>query len=376
MRVLKVIPGVTPDAGTERSLLAVAPGLVERGVQLHVAVLTDRQVLVPDLERLGVVVHDLSGRMRLPGRVRGIRDVVDAISPDLVHASLFEATLPTQLALVRSDIPLLISWANTNYGSARTDEPGSNTWKLGVVQGVEMVMGKLSHSRYHAVTPAVGRINGAGLRVDPCDVLVGERGRDPSRFHPDRMEVPDLPAASGPRRIVLAVGRQEPQKGYETLLDAFDRTADTHPDVELMIAGRPGTATDDVLRAHRAMRHGTRVHFLGQRDDVADLMSYADVVVCSSWREGAAGSLIEAMACGTPIVTVRLAGLESILVDDENAVVVPRGDLASGLSRLLDDPVLGKRLAAAGRKTFERRFTIDGATTRMLEIYREVAGHS
>lgn len=375
MRVLKVMPGVTPDAGTERSLLAIAPGLVRRGVSLHLAVLTNRQVLVGELERIGVVVHDLSGRTGLSSRVRAIRRVVSTVSPDLVHASLFEATLPTQLALLGGDVPLLVSWANTNYGPARTVEPGSSRAKVAGVQQVEMVLGRLTHTRYHAVTPAVGTINSEYLRVKPCDVFVGERGRDPQRFRPGISTSVDLlpPAVGGgPRQIVLAVGRQEPQKGYETLLRSFDELAATHARAELMIAGRVGSSTPEICRVHDSMRHGNAVHFLGQRDDIADLMAAADLVVCSSWREGAAGSLIEAMACATPIVSVELPGLDGILRDGDNAVVVPRAELASGMARVLDDPALGTRLAASALRTFEDRFTIEGATDRMIEIYREV----
>ena len=87
-----------PDAGAERSLLALAPGLLEAGIELHLALLTKRQTLVPELEDLGVVIHDLSSARRLPRRVRALKRTVAAVSPDLVHATLFEASQVAQLA--------------------------------------------------------------------------------------------------------------------------------------------------------------------------------------------------------------------------------------------------------------------------------------
>lgn len=376
MKVLKVIPGVTPDAGTERSLQAMAPGMLAAGVQLHLAVLTARQDLVPELERQGVVVHDLSGQRHLPGRVRALRTVIRAVRPDVVHASLFEATVPAQLAVVGTGVPLLISWANTHYGEGRHAEPDTTRWKLEAVRCVEAVLGRVSHSSYHAVTPAVGTMNAAALHADPARVHVGERGRDPELFAvttPDRSVLPVELRCDPAARIVVAVGRQDPQKGYETLLTEFDRLVDSHPDAHLLVAGRDGRATPLIRQVHGAMRHPDAVQFLGQRDDVVALMACADAVVSSSWREGAAGALIEAMASCRPIVAVPIDGLEGILVDGENAVVVPRDHLADGLARVLDDGAVAAELAAGGRRTFEDRFTIEASTARMVEIYREVA---
>ncbi len=81
------MPGLTSDAGAERSLVALAPALLDSGVQLHLALLTDRQTLVPRLRELGVVVHDLSPSKGLLGRVRALKRTAETISPALIHAT-------------------------------------------------------------------------------------------------------------------------------------------------------------------------------------------------------------------------------------------------------------------------------------------------
>ena len=376
MRVLLVIPGISPDGGAERSLMATAPDLLARGVQLHLAVLTDRQGLVPELERMGVVVHDLSRQRRVLRQSRALREVIRQIRPALLHASLFDASLASQLAVLGTDVPVLVTWANTSYGEARRGEAGASHWKLRLIELLETVLGRLSGSWYHAVTPAVGAVTGAALRVDPSRILVGRRGRNPDEFHPRgdavRADLGDLglPAEA---RVVLAVGRQDHQKGYDDLLVQFDRLADTHPGVHLVLAGRHGSATGRIQEVHAGMRHPSAVHFLGQRDDVPRLLAAADVVVNSSWREGAAGALIEAMASEVPVVSVRLEGLEGVLMDGVNALVVERDALADGLARVLDDHGLATRLAKAGRRIFEAEYTTSAASGRMVEIYRTVA---
>jgi glycosyltransferase involved in cell wall biosynthesis len=378
LRVLKVMPGVDGDGGAEQSLLATAPGLIARGVDLHLVVLTSRQDLVPALRACGVTVHDRSHHRSVLGRARSIRRLVRELRPDLVHATLYAATVPTQLAITGTRTPLLISWATTGYNADRRAEPGTNPLTLGRARLVEMLFGRLSGSWYHAVTEGVARANAADLRVRPERVLVGERGRDASRIDAARVAARPLQGVSLPEdaKVVLAVGRQDASKGYDCALPAFDQVAARHPEAVMLIAGREGSASANIAEVLAGMRHAAQVHLLGQREDVPELLMRADVIVCASWREGAAGALLEAMAAGTPVVCVRVAGLEGVCVHEVNALVVERTELGGALSRVLDDPDLAARLAAEGRRTFEERFTVDAATTRLVEIYRIVLGRS
>lgn len=383
MRVLVVLPGVSPDGGAERSFVAMVPGLQRAGIRLHVAVFTERQGLVGDLERLGVVIHDLSATRALLARVSKLTGVIRATGADLVHASLHEANVPAQIAARLCGKPVLVTWANTDYGEARHREPGSPLLKLAAVRALDTALGHLARTRYHAVTPAVGELNAAALGVPEHRVMVGRRGRDPAafEFHPPS----DGPSPIGAQsrsaevssragRVVLAVGRQDNQKGYPALLGQFDRLAAVDPDVRLRIVGREGSATSAIRHTLSGLRHRGRVELTGHRNDVAALLADADVFVCSSWREGAAGAVIEAMASGTPVVSVPLAGAADMLVDGHNAVVVPHEQLAQGLQRVLEDRELASRLAKTARATFEECFTVERAAARMAEIYRLACG--
>lgn len=371
MRLLVVMPGLTHDAGAERSFLAMAPALVREGLEVHVALLTDRQGPVPDLRALGMVTHDLSGARSLPARARAIRRLVRSVRPDVVHASLFEATVPSQLAVVGTGVPVVVSWTGTSYSPERYAEVAS-AWKLRMIQAMDGFVGRISRTRYHAVTEGVGRVNAAALRVPRERVMVGERGRDAEKYAVTPDSVAETLASLGldaGTPVVLALGRQDVVKGYDSLLEAFDRVAAHLPTAQLLIGGRDGSATPALQRQLAGLAHGERVRFLGQRDDVPELLHLASVVVCSSTREGAAGSLIEAMACATPIVSVPLDGLEGVVVHEENALVVPRPDLGDAIERVLSDPDLAARLGAGGRATYEQRFTVRRAADRMVEIY-------
>ncbi|MFZ4518094.1 MAG: glycosyltransferase family 4 protein [Microthrixaceae bacterium] len=375
--VLCVLPGLTPDGGTEQSFVATAGALVEAGVVLHLAVLTDRQELVPVAERAGVVVHDLSAvRPTVPRRAASIRALARRTGAELIHASLHDATIPTQLAAVTTRLPVLVSWVNVTYGASRRGEAGVSPAGLEALRLEETVLGRLSRSWYQAVTPEVGRLMSAAVRAPASRVLLGERGRDPALF-PFRGNRPGpVPTELGlpeGAAVVLAVGRQEPQKGYERLLPAFESVAARHPSAHLVVAGRRGAASADLDRRRAASPVADRIHFLGQCDDVAGLLRCADVMVCTSRREGAAGALVEAMAVGAPLVALPVPGLDGVLVDGRNSLVVPEERLAGAIGSVLDDPEAAAARAEAARREFESRFTMAASARRLGEIYRTVA---
>ena len=305
------MPGITPDAGAERSLVALAPALRQAGIELHLALLTDRQALARPLEEMGVVIHDLSAAQRLPGRVRALQRTIAAVSPALVHATLFEATQVAQLASVTTvpskRVPLLITWANTIYTPDASHGVRWGRAKYGLLRWWEVVLARAAQARYHAVTKGVADYNGRRLHVGPDRVRVGERGRDGAALRaaaedPSRVRQELNVGPSG--RLILTVGRQDHQKGHDALVRIFDRYAAGHPEDRLAIAGRTGTGTPALDQALAALQHPDSVVVLGHRDDVPTLLAAADAVVCSSLREGAAGVLVEAMAMGTPVVSV------------------------------------------------------------------------
>lgn len=380
MRVLQVLPSVVAGGGAEQSLVMVAPFLRDEGITVHLAVLTERQSLVPDIERIGVVVHDLSGSSSTWSRARALRKVIRSVKPAVVHSTLYEADIPTRLAAARLDVGVLSTWANTTYSTTRRRlEPGVGGWKRDVVRRIDAVTSRASRSWFHAVTKGVA-IDGIGaLGVDPERVTVVERGRDPESFPPrtdaGRSRVRHDLGLGSDEVVITTVARQAHQKGHVHLLAAFDRVAAEHPDTRLLLVGPPGAATPAIEAALAAMRYPERVIDLGERSDVADLVGASDVFVLASLAEGAAGALIEAMAVGTPIVVTDIEGLDGVVEDGRTALLVRPGDpgsLADGLAATLADPDAAAARARQAREEFHARFTIEQAAHGLAALYRRV----
>lgn len=375
LAVLAVMPGITPDAGAERSFADAVPGLVHQGIEVHLALLTRRNTLAPDLEAAGATVWDLSDAAGPVRQALAIRRLIRRLRPAVVHATLHDATIPAQMATPGTSTPMLVTWANTSYTPEHVAQVESPI-RLRIVQLAELVLARVSRARFHAVTSGVARVNRRMLAVPAGRVYVAERGRDPQKYdvEPDAAErTRRALALPDDARIVLAVGRQDLQKAYDQLLLQFERLAAVRDDVHLVVAGREGSATPALQDQLATMHHADRVRFLGHRSDVPELLAAADVIACSSLREGAAGALIEAMATSTPIACVELDGLDGVLVHEHNALVVPRPELAGAIARLLDDGDLARRLAREARRTFEQRFTLDRFVDDLARIYRQTA---
>lgn len=374
MRIMVVMPSATSGAGAEQSFRTLAPDLLRDGTELHFVVLTKNQAFVPELEGIGVIVHDLSRIEGTLQRARSIRRVVEAIHPDLVHAVLFEASVPTQMALLAHRVPLLVTWASTHQlDPSASDEGGGARWKLWLCAVLDGVLGRLTSTRYHAVTAGSADSYRAVLRVGTDRVRIVERGREPESFVVasnvriaelrQDLELPDEIS------VVLAVARQEPPKGLDTLLEVIDELGDSKSGFVAVVAGREGRSTSALKQQHDQMRHPELVKFLGHRDDVSDLLSLAQVVVCTSRREGAAGALLEAMAIGRPIVSVALRGLDGVLTDGVDSIVTDRSNLAASIRRVLDDPKLRSEMGRAATATFQERFTSARSARAMAEMY-------
>jgi glycosyltransferase involved in cell wall biosynthesis len=198
----------------------------------------------------------------------------------------------------------------------------------------------------------------------------------PNGYDPDEFRAVD--PRRHPRPYVLALGRLEPQKGFDVLIEALARL-DQH-EIDLLIAG--DGAERNVLEAlARARGIAARVHFLGATDRQATvaLLRGAAVVCCPSRFEGLPLVCIEAFAAGRPVVATNVNGIPELVRHEETGVLVPPDDapaLAAGLARVLSAPGEALRWAARGRAEVEARNPWSVVTEQYLALCAEAANVS
>jgi glycosyltransferase involved in cell wall biosynthesis len=299
-----------------------------------------------------------------------------------VHTALFDADQLGRVAAWGTGVPVVSSFVNTPYDPARLADPNVNKWKLRFVQLIDAVTGRLMVNRFHAVSEGAKVANARALRIPERRVTVAERGRDAGLLGErtdERRTASRVALGLGPdAQVVLNLGRQDYQKAQTVLIEAAALLSGSHPNLVVLIAGKHGSASADVQRALGEPLAARHVRLLGHRSDIGDLLCAADVLAISSHFEGTAGAAVEAMALSTPIVSTNLAGLQGVLEDGRNALLVPINssqELANGLGRLLDDATVSSRLATRAHADFIERFTLNSAAVRLAELYGSVQKH-
>jgi glycosyltransferase involved in cell wall biosynthesis len=118
-----------------------------------------------------------------------------------------------------------------------------------------------------------------------------------------------------------------------------------------------------------------RVHFLGNRRDVPDLLGAMDIFVLPSHSEGVSLAVLEAMAAGLPVIVSEVGGLPEIVRHEENGLLIPPKDpeaLAKSLAQLLDSPDLAKRLGAKAREHIQEKYSLEQMSRAVNEAYDEL----
>jgi glycosyltransferase involved in cell wall biosynthesis len=170
--------------------------------------------------------------------------------------------------------------------------------------------------------------------------------------------------------LLLTHGRLAPEKGLEDLLQAVAQIRERTPKLRLALAGA-GPLRESLETQVRQLGIGDRVMFLGFRQDVAELLAAADIVVLPTWREGLSIALLEAMAAGCCIVTTAIGPNREPTKDGLGAALVPPSSpdqLSSTIQRLIDHPEERTRYATNAREIFEENY----ALPRMLERYHQI----
>ena len=226
--------------------------------------------------------------------------------------------------------------------------------------------------------------------VRAAKIVAINPGIDLERFRPRDRDAARAALRLGPEPHLLFVGRVDPVKGIDFLLDAFaalrDRWEGPMPPSLVMVGGEVRRGPDGALELgpelarvrDRAAELGVTdgLIFRGPQshDALPDYYAAVDVVAVPSRYESFGLVAAEALACGTPVVASRVGGLAYIIEDGENGYLVPYGDvaaLASALDRVLADPALRARLSV-GAVASAAAFGWEDVATRVLDLYAEL----
>jgi L-malate glycosyltransferase len=173
--------------------------------------------------------------------------------------------------------------------------------------------------------------------------------------------------------IIGSTGRLERIKGYDVLLTAFSSILRSHPTARLLLVGE-GPERGSLLRQAHDLGIEKSLILPGFSSDIREYLAVFDVYVCSSRSEGVSNSVLEAMSMQRPVIATQVGGMESIMENRKEGLLIAPEDpaaLTSALVALLGNATQATQFAKAARARVEREFSTAVMIERVQAMYDE-----
>jgi glycosyltransferase involved in cell wall biosynthesis len=294
--------------------------------------------------------------------------IVRAEQPDVIHCVALRMVVLGGVAAKLASAGVLVL-APTGLGHLWIQEGPIERLARAVTRAVvAWLRGPRTHFLFeNADDPKEFGLDPRGAEV----TLVGGAGVDENSFAP----APEPPA---PPMRVAVVARMLIPKGIRESVEAVRRARAAGAAIELHLFGTPDPSnrtsySEADLNAWSGMEG---VHWHGVTNDPACVWREHHIAMLLSYREGLPRALVEAAACGRPIVATDVVGCREVIRDGIEGILVPRGDIAAtaeALARLASDKALRERMGVAARARFVARFTESEVMATVKSLYERVA---
>jgi mannose/cellobiose epimerase-like protein (N-acyl-D-glucosamine 2-epimerase family)/glycosyltransferase involved in cell wall biosynthesis len=351
--------------------LPMARAARDAGFEVHVATRVNRHAAQIIAE--GFRLHPIAWRRGslnphdLLRVVREVRDLYRRLTPDIAHHVALPAAVVGSLAA--TGLPVVCLNAMTGLGTIFISDASLHR----LVRGILRPALRSLFSRQRAAVLVQNRDDEAlveALGIDRKQItLIPGSGVDITEM---------APAPEPPPPIAIAfVGRLVESKGIHTLVAAHAALAERGRDIRLLIAGNPDAANPTSISEEEIEGWKTKrnLSYLGFVEDIAALWRRAHIAVLPSHREGLPLSLIQAAACGRPLIATDVPGCRAIARRDVNALLVPRDDveaLAQAIDHLAADEALRRRFGTAGRRLVEQEFSSERIGAQIVALYQRL----
>ncbi|MGD9636015.1 MAG: glycosyltransferase family 4 protein [Pirellulales bacterium] len=340
--------------GGERSMLSTLAAVREARFEISIAA-PAAGPLADAVRKQGVRLVPWSDRAELVGLIERLR-------PDLVHANSLSTARLTGPTIAAAGVP--------SIGHLRDIVTLSR-------QAVDDIN---CHRQLVAVSNATRTFH-AAQGVDAAKCAAIHNGVDLATFRP-RPATGSLHAELGipsGAPLVATVGQIGLRKGTDVALAAVRRV----PGVHWLVVGQRTSEKEESReferRLHEASREpdlAGRVHFLGQREDMLQLLPECRLLLHTARQEPLGRILLETAACGVPVVATDVGGTREIFPDDASGAILVKADApdatAEAIGALLENENRRRTVGAAGRARAEAAFDVRIAAARLIDLYRRV----
>lgn len=332
------------------------------------------------IEAKGFAVHPLGWR-RDHSTIRSVtRDIWEIARlyrrerPDIVHHVALRAVTLGSIAALAAGKRTIVVNALTGLGHLFT----ADDRKVRALRGPIVWMLRWLLKRKHSHVLVQNEDDRAYLQklniIDPRrTVTIRGSGVDTDHFAP-------LPEPASSLITAAYVGRMIEDKGVRCLIAAIRRLSETATPIRLLLAGLPDLENPATIPEAELRRWADdpMIEWVGHVDDIRKIWARSHIAVLASRREGLPKTLLEAAACGRPLVATDVPGCREIARGGENAILVPPDDpaaMADALSTLAYDADLRQRFGAASRRIVVSDMSVEEVGTTTIVLYREILEH-
>lgn len=373
MKIVHVITSLN-TGGAERALYNLLQGGLNENSENHVISLSDKGTIGPQIEALGVPVITLDmpiGRPTLTGIIK-LRRVIHKLQPDLIHGWMYHGNLAAILARFFSPHKTTLVWGIRHSLYEIKSEKRltqliikANRF-LSKSPDTILYNSQLSQQQHEQFGFCAnnGRVIPNGINLEQFRFSEAERTRVRAE-----LGIPEDALVAG------HVARFHPMKDHRLFLQAAVDIARRFDNFHCLLIGRDVKLTNEDLNRHIPKDLVTRFHLLGERRDVAAVMSAMDVfTLTSEWGEGFPNVLGEAMAMGLPCVATNV-GDSALIIGDCGKVIEPKDKsvLIAMIESFLILPATDRRLIGEqARHRIEDNFSLGAIVEQYSNLYKSL----
>jgi glycosyltransferase involved in cell wall biosynthesis len=165
--------------------------------------------------------------------------------------------------------------------------------------------------------------------------------------------------------VIVSVAVMREQKGHRVLLEAVEPLIRARPNVHLVLVGSGSPLMETLQGIVQERGLARRVHFLGTRQDVPQILNGSDIFALATETEAIGTVFAEAQASGLPVIGTRVGGVPEMMLENETGILFALRDVAaltSALQKLLDNPALRRQMGVAGRRFVHEAHRYDLST--------------
>jgi len=347
--------------GAEEMVLNLVRHLPER-FEPAVVCIHEAGPIGEEIARTGVPfkVLGLKPGLLRPFDVLRLRDFLLECEPTIVHTFLLTGSLYGRFAAMMAHVPVIVGTEVNIYQNKKSTHARLEKW---LMRRTDAVVASAASVREFYIDQ---------VKADPSKVEVIYNAVDWSQLQTTMSREEFRTSVGVPHDVPVAgiIARLTEQKAHQVLFDAIAHDAGLAK-LHLLVVG------DGELRAQLTARAETlniqgRVHFLGARRDLGNILASIDLFAMPSYWEGLPLSMVLAMGAGLPVVASRVAGIPEVVKDGVSGLLVTPGDaaeLAVALNRIMHDDTLRVLLGQEARTFVRPRFGVDGYVASVSALY-------